>query len=157
MNIFVSSSDPLDCATILDDKRLIKMILETAQLLCTTLNLRGIQTPYKSTHVNHPCRKWIDESDNNYTWLYTHFICLCYEYTFRFNKKHACEKLNKLFLTHVKFNKTELTPFKNCTIFKDIEDVHEAYRKALIKKWDEDKRPPKWTKCKPPNWYKENV
>jgi len=36
-----------------------------------------------------------------------------------------------------------LTPFTNCTEFKD-DEVTVAYKKQLVKKWDNDKLPPRW-------------
>ena len=72
MNIFYLDEDPRLCAQYHCDRHVIKMILESAQLLCTAVNiLAGEQvTPYKSTHVNHPCSIWVRESfDNwNYVW-----------------------------------------------------------------------------------------
>ena len=56
MNLFILHEDPAVSATYHCDKHVIKMILESAQLLCSTLNMLGYDTPYKTTHKNHPCR-----------------------------------------------------------------------------------------------------
>jgi len=60
MNIFVVSPDTMECAKALDDLRLNKMIIETAQLLSTAMRVQGYtgNDIYKSTHVNHPCAVW---------------------------------------------------------------------------------------------------
>ena len=73
MNIFVTHLDPVKCAQNLDDKRVIKMILESAQMLSTSINVSGGKGPYKTTHVNHPCSVWVRSSNANYYWLLNHF------------------------------------------------------------------------------------
>ena len=55
MNLFVTSLSPTLSAQSLCDIRLRKMILETAQLLCTELRRRGADyMPYRPTHPMHP-------------------------------------------------------------------------------------------------------
>ena len=59
MNIFVPYPDSMKCAEALDDLRLNKMILETAQLLSTAARFHGyVGNVYGSTHINHPCSVW---------------------------------------------------------------------------------------------------
>jgi hypothetical protein len=70
------------------------MILESAQLLSTVLG-----GPYKPTHKNHPCTKWVATSRQNAAWLYDLMYCLNKEYKWRFNKindhisYHKCDYL----------------------------------------------------------------
>jgi len=45
------------------------MILKSTQILCTALDKRGFETPYRSTHMNHPCVKWVEKSADNFRWL----------------------------------------------------------------------------------------
>jgi len=92
MNIFVSSFDPIESAQFLDDKRVVKMCLESAQILSTVMNENGLNGPYKTTHKNHPIVKWVKESSENYWWLIEHFSALCDEYNLRFNKEHKCNQ-----------------------------------------------------------------
>lgn len=54
MNIFYLSRDPVLCAEMHCDKHVVKMILETAQLLSTAHWELGSTAPYKPTHKNHP-------------------------------------------------------------------------------------------------------
>ena len=96
MNIFVLHELPYQAATMQCDKHVVKMVLESAQMLCTA---HRVQTPeveypfqYRKTHFNHPCNKWIRESAANYQWLYDHFMGLCNEYRMRYNKIHLCYK-----------------------------------------------------------------
>ena len=155
MNIFATYSDPHDSAFALDDKRAIKMILESAQLMSTAINLSGGKAPYKTTHPNHPVSIWARQNNTNYWWLFEHYQALCQVYYDRFNKRHKTLDYILEFRDGVfKFPKSDLTPFANCTEFKNIKDVHEAYRLQLNKKWANDKRNPKWTNAKPPEWAK---
>ena len=69
MNIFVLDTDIKKCAQYHCDKHVVKMILESVQMLCTALNKKGFTTPYKSTHVKHPCVLWVESSHDNFLWL----------------------------------------------------------------------------------------
>ena len=92
MNIFVLSLDPRVAAESHCDKHVVKMILETAQLLyCAHWVLDPDNIPadaYRKTHPNHPCAVWVRESVENYRWLSDLGLCLCREYTFRYGKTH---------------------------------------------------------------------
>lgn len=99
MNIFVVDQSPVRSAQSLCDTHVVKMILESAQLLCTAHHLLGtsITEPlYKATHINHPCAKWVRETSANYRWLYDHFCELMNEYTLRYKKSHACERFRNV-------------------------------------------------------------
>lgn len=145
MNIFASSPNPYECATLLDSKRVIKMVLESCQLLSTAVNLSGGISPYRSTHINHPCSIWTRSSKHNYNWLLKHFEALLQEYTLRYGKIHKCQQYLPILTEGAKFIRDgEFTQFPNCTTYKHIENVHEAYRLYLNEKWKNDKRTPTW-------------
>ena len=116
MNIFYLHNDPSTCAKMHVDKHCVKMILEYAQLLSTAHRyLDGILTTglsqsgrkrkqyilednrehllYSATHINHPSAIWVRKSDANYAWLFRMFGALMDEYTYRYGKIHACERL----------------------------------------------------------------
>ena len=90
MNIFYLHSDPSKAPTYLYDKHCVKMILETAQMLCTAHHLldEGANVPYKQAYVNHPSTKWARQSKQNYMWLYNYFVSINIEYHARYNKIH---------------------------------------------------------------------
>ena len=90
MNIFVIDKDPVIAAQNLCDKHVVKMIIESAQMLCAPFE-KG-EAPYKRSHYNHPCTKWVRESQANYEWLLTHAYALCDEYSSRYNKIHKSLK-----------------------------------------------------------------
>ena len=87
MNLFVLHKDPSECAKLHCDKHVVKMVLETAQILCTVMG-EYCDVPYKSTHVNHPCTKWCRANASNYAWCVDLFLSLSDEYTFRYKKVH---------------------------------------------------------------------
>jgi len=116
MNIFYLDHDVRKCAEMHNDKHVVKMILEYAQLLCTAhriidgvlstgVSLSGRKKTiyvladnrdtilYSATHVNHPSAVWVRQSDKNYDWLFALFQALMDEYTYRYGKVHACSKL----------------------------------------------------------------
>jgi hypothetical protein len=66
------------------------MILETAQLLCTTRHILGDQTKitYKKTHERHPCQLWLMSNPNHYQWTLALGFALCNEYWYRYGKDH---------------------------------------------------------------------
>lgn len=154
MNIFATYKSPIDSAKVLDDKRVIKMVLESAQMLSTAMHVLGVPgAPYRKTHENHPCAVWCRQNQCNYLWLLDHFLALCSEYSRRYHRVHKCQQYYEVFAKAGYYVPDgSPTPFPNCTKFKDIEDVHKAYRAALVDKWKNDKRPPKWTNSKPPIW-----
>ena len=91
MNIFILDEQPEQCALLHADKHVVKMILEHAQLMCTAHHLQpnlivDYEIPYKATHVNHPCAKWVRESIQNYQWLYNMTFALNKEYVYRYDK-----------------------------------------------------------------------
>lgn len=93
MNIFALSDDPLTAALYHCDKHIVKMPLETAQMLCTTLNQIGIETPYKPCHLKHPCTIWAGTNRDNFLWLCDLGFALSMEYTHRYNKIHKSEEV----------------------------------------------------------------
>lgn len=97
MNIFYLDHNIELCAKYHVDRHVVKQILEYFQLISTTLHLSGIEAPYKPTHVNHPCAKWVRESAANLIYLENLFLGLCDEYTYRYGKVHACETKWKKF------------------------------------------------------------
>lgn len=118
MNIFYLHKDPVKAAEMHVDKHVVKMILESCQLLSTAhrildgkqimgktktgRNVKRWILPedflidmndviYQATHVNHPSAVWARHSKANYMWLHELLDALCNEYTYRYGKVHKCE------------------------------------------------------------------
>ena len=101
MNIFYLDKDPVKAAQIQYNKHVVKMILESAQMLCTAHHCHSLAdetewVPYKKAHVNHPSTRWVRQSASNYLWLYYHMLALGDEYTKRYGKTHL--SITKCFL-----------------------------------------------------------
>jgi len=117
MNIFYLHHDTKKCAELHNDKHVVKMILEYAQLLSTAHRFidgvpsidRGTRTGrqrtsyilsdsrdavlYRATHINHPSAIWVRHSYENYEWLYKLFIAVLNEYTYRYGRIHSTQRL----------------------------------------------------------------
>ena len=93
MNIFYLDECPDKAARLQYNKHVVKMILESAQMLCTAHHIYGNDwqrdnVPYKQAHLNHPSTMWTRLCRANYMWLYNHMIALGDEYTKRYGKTH---------------------------------------------------------------------
>jgi hypothetical protein len=93
MNIFYLDKCPKKAAQLQYNKHVVKMILESAQMLCTAHHCYGDKeqvenVPYKQAHLNHPSTMWTRRSKSTYMWLYDHMMALGDEYTKRYGKTH---------------------------------------------------------------------
>lgn len=93
MNVFYTDTDPIIAANNLNDKHIIKMCLETAQILSTVSHRYGVTAPYKPTHSKHPCVLWAGESKEHWTWLVRHGLAIGNEYRRRYDKEHKSVKV----------------------------------------------------------------
>jgi len=160
MNIFYVYPDPADAAICLPDKLVVKMPLESAQMLSTAhrvlngddcCDFNGI---YKTAHINHPCSIWARESLQNYTWLYYHFYALCQEYTNRYDRQHlSFTKLNHI-LCEAPINIPDIglttMPQAMPDEYKNSDPV-KAYRDYLVN----EKHYAQWNKIpdRQPTWW----
>ena len=102
MNIFTTNDCPVVSAQEMCDKHVVKMILESAQMLSTAHRVldgddRANETGlYKMAHKNHPSTIWVRASSENYRWLWKHMDALLKEYTHRYGKHHATERLRNI-------------------------------------------------------------
>ena len=152
MNIFFLDFDTKKCAHYHCDKHVVKMILETAQLLCGTHWIIGNEAPYKLSHKNHPCSIWVRESLSNYLYLCDLGLELCKEYTYRYGKRHKSQDVIEWCVTN-KLNicdKGFTEPPKAMPDEYKVIDVIESYRNYY--------RGAKsgfavWKNREVPNWY----
>lgn len=177
MNIFFLDKDPQLAAEYHHDKHVVKMILETAQLLSTAHRvIDGAQyidqstgrkikrwkmddssiddVMYKATHMNHPSNVWARESKDNYMWLYRLFINLCHEYTHRYGKVHATYNKLAFILSRPPKNIKDIgminMPQAMPDEYKNVDSVA-AYR-AYYRGAKKDQS--KYTKREVPDWLK---
>ena len=140
------------------DKHVVKLILETCQILCAVHHLIAskYKPPYKLTHKNHPCTVWARESLENYKWLVKLGIELCKEYTYRYGKVHKCEQYIKKMSKKKNFpliTKIEFTPPAQAMpeMYKS-KDTIDSYRQYYF---FEKHTLLSWTKRKEPEWITE--
>jgi len=176
MNIFYLDHDVTKCAEMHNDKHVVKMILEYAQLLSTAhrvldgtesmiLSSNGRRKKswslpdfresvlYSATHINHPSAVWCRQSDLNYDWLFNMFQALMTEYTYRYGKVHATSRLEQ-YLAQVPTNIpqtgfTQPTPAMPDEV-KVPGDSIKSYRNYYI-----NNKPhlASWKKRNKPEWY----
>ncbi len=100
MNIFYTDESPWVSARTLCDKHIVKMPVETVQMLVSALNRHGIQHQvltkagalHRGGYRHHPCTVWAGDSRSNATWLLRHGYSLCHEYFRRYGRVHTAYK-----------------------------------------------------------------
>ena len=155
MNIFFLDEDVKKCAQYHVDKHVVKMILETAQLLCGVHHVTAHDTshvPYKLSHKNHPCSIWCRESLSNYLYLCELGLELCKEYTYRYGKRHKSQDviewclINKPNIPDIEFTE----PAKAMPDEYKVKSVVESYRNYYV---GAKKQLANWKKRTIPSWY----
>jgi hypothetical protein len=152
VNIFALSYDPIQSAKWHVDKHCVKMILETAQILCTNFHLQGLDAPYKPTHANHPSTIWARSSVENMLWTLELGFALLAEYRERFGKIHKSGSVIEWCsnnIQHLKFDMVEMTKFALAMpVEYQTEDPVESYRnyyrfgKKNLHQWKQNR--PDW-------------
>jgi len=166
MNIFWLDLCLRLCAQYHCDKHVVKMILETAQLLYTTQWELGGKDwdsrcaeivgsrPYRRTHINHPCAVWVRESRANYRELAKLGLELCKEYTFRYDKTHRTEVHLKWLRRHPPKHLKDVGPTPKILAmpeqYKITSDPVTSYRNYYLK---EKNGIATWSYTNIPNWW----
>ena len=185
MNIFILDNDPVTAAQLQCDKHVVKMIVESAQMLSTAHRMLDgvVQTRpsksgkrqvkywvhpdkhmeislYAAVHTGHPCTVWSMISNNNYNWHYVHFVALCEEYKYRYGKIHMTD----IRLRHVLESPPKNIPVgpltKQPLAMKSnpecmFDDVVKSYRSFYQTKQERFKMA--WTKRNIPEWFNANL
>ena len=97
MNRFIIEFNVEDIAKSLCDQHIVKMPLEEAQMLCTTLwhhapEYAEAQNLYKPVHQKHPCTLWAMQTRDNYAFAFSLYDAMLTEYTHRYGKWHGAMK-----------------------------------------------------------------
>jgi hypothetical protein len=156
MNIFYLDHCPQRAAQAHVDRHVVKMILETAQLLSTAHHLslsppvELLEKIYKPTHKNHPSSVWVRNSLANYWWAHELLVALLKEYTFRYSKTHASARLVLPLAPAPRLDGAVFTPPPlampdEYKIGAPLESYREYYRKGKSSLH-------KWTRRAPPTW-----
>lgn len=167
MNIFVLDNNPKVAAAMMCDKHVVKMIIETCQILSMVMDTNykpqfgstpSIQLgcpQYPKAHLKHPSTLWTMKSRGNYRWLVKHLRALCSEYRKRYNKVHKLEGLTMVYEgqeQHLEFESNKLQKFCIAITNKDLhhKDPITAYRNYYNM---EKSRFAKWKLGNIPAWY----
>jgi len=153
MNIFVLDRDIDRCARYHCDRHVSKMILESVQILCTALNKKGFTTPYRSTHIKHPCVLWAEQSYDNFLWLSELARALNAEYRYRYRRD--CDHASVAVLDRIgvhRFEANGLTEFAQAMPeqYKVPDDAVAAYRSFYL---GEKNHFARWTRRSVPEWW----
>lgn len=178
MNIFYLHRDPRIAAEYHNDKHVVKMILESAQLLCTahrmldgqlhigktktgrnakrwTLNDNRETVLYQAGHINHPCAVWVRANVDHYRFLYDLMYQLIGEYKYRYDDKyHKCEALLQPLLNapnNIDFEAPWQDPPQAMPDECKDPDVVQAYRNYYKM---HKQRMASWKRRGQPEWYK---
>lgn len=148
MNIFVLDENPVLAAQYHCDKHVVKMVLETAQILSTISKLGG----YRPTHQKHPCVIWAKTSQANYDWLVELGLALAAEYTFRYDKIHKSQAVIEACSVFADLPDIGLTVFKQCmpTYCIRYKDPVAGYRTYYMK---EKRHFCTWKRRGKPDWW----
>lgn len=155
MNIFHLSDCPTESAVWQHDKHVVKMVLETAQLVSQAVRLTPEWQPYfnrrevyRVTHQHHPSARWARRSVPNLYWLCRHGIALSDEYSHRFWRRHKSAQI-----IHLVADKIGALPALECddlTTFAQAmpleykrDDPVDGYRAYYLA--EKVKRDSKWT------------
>ena len=154
MNIFFLHKHPVIAAQMQCDKHVVKMVLETAQMLSTAARAKGHDIGYKSAYPKHPMTLWVGQSPDNFAWTIIHGLELCKEYTRRYNKTHKSEQYVAWFRNNLPLNIKDdvLQDFPICMKdeYKISKDPVVCYKFYYIK---DKSRFAKWKHTSVPSWY----
>ena len=162
MNIFAIEGnentgevDWIKSAKSQDNMRVVKMILESCQILSTVLYEQGMIAPYRSFNPKHPSCMWAAESSENFRNLMKHCASMIQEYEMRFGKIHKCKevlvKIKRMYKPE-NFPTNEPTPLRLAmpNHFKVENNPVISYRRYYA-----SKPRMRYPKNKIPKWFKK--
>ena len=158
MNIFHLHTDPKICARYHCDKHVVKMILETSQMLSTAYRrvCGDDDNLYKTAYPKHPMTIWVGDSLENFKYALSLGEWLAIQYTYRYKKVHKSQRIidyirfHKLKNVVKNFTKVEFTPPPQCMPDEyKHEDYITAYKQYYV---GEKKRFAKYTAVDTPDF-----
>ena len=140
------------------DMHVNKMLVESAQIMCTAINVKAGSkiTPYRNNNPNHPCVLWAGRSFENFEWLYNLMFVLKEEWNWRkeHNKEHLTitkmQEANLLILGKYYLHSNGFTPVALAmpTQYRG-DDAIVSYRNYYkYAKWELHQ----WTRRETPTW-----
>jgi hypothetical protein len=179
MNVFYLDDDPVTAAAWLCDQHVSKMILESAQMMCTAIRMHmGLEdTPreelpeelkflYKKAHPKHGSTIWVGECFRNFQWLFSHVVQMHSQHKHRFGTRHKSFRVAReawFFLVNKRAEHKFILPERNNKItppymafgpelehLKDPSDPVGSYRKFYVA---DKAKFATWTNSEPPHWW----
>lgn len=165
MNIFYTDHDPAVAARSLPDKHIVKMPVETVQMLVSALLRWNLQpnvltskgTVHKGGYAKHPSTIWAGDNRENAWWLLRHGFALCAEYTKRYGKTHFAESQLRTILESKLIGDLPLGPITapalampdECKTADPVESYRNCIRAKVVTKpdsfvWNKGTPAPEW-------------
>lgn len=158
MQLFILDRCPVHSAMYLADVHVIKMCLETAQILSSVMAIKGlpqIEGAPKAYNTRHPVIRAINTQEK-INWVLHHNLALHIEFIYRFHKQHKYYKLARNYMNTLSTMEQvtkQVSPEGLARTKEDIVEAHRDYykfKKSVIKRW-------KYTNREEPDWLKEVV
>ena len=150
MNIFFLHKHPVIAAQMQCNKHVVKMVLETAQMLSTAARAQGHDVGYKSAYPKHPMTLWVNQSADNFRWAWLHGMSLAKEYTNRYDKIHKSQAILEQLENYATGDESHITEPPQCMPDEyKTKNYVEAYRNYYV---GDKKRFAKYTNRKPPEF-----
>ena len=178
MNVFYIDDDPVTAAIWLCDQHVSKMILESAQMMCTAIrHLKGLaDTPreelpedlkwlYRTAHPKHGSTIWVGTSYANFKWTFQHVVQMHHQHQLRFGTRHNSFRVARAAWVYAMTKRMtpDAVPFPipgrtdpymafgpELGHLKDPEDPVGSYRKFYIA---DKAKFATWTNVEPPPWW----
>jgi len=152
MNIFFLDKHPVIAAQMQCNKHVVKMVLETAQMLSTAARAKGHDAGYKSAYPKHPMTLWVSQSTDNFRWAWLHGMSLAKEYTNRYDKIHKSQAILEQLENYATGDESHITEPPQCMPDQyKTDDYVTAYRDYYV---GDKKRFAKYTNRKTPEFMK---
>ena len=135
MNRFIIDHHPDAIAQSLCDQHIVKMPLEEAQMLCTSVwhhapDYAEACELYKPVHQKHPCTLWAMETRANYTFAFKLYDAMLRDYNWRYDKIHGASKHSEALYKGIMFippKEEGMTPHPQCFSGHDELKTDEKY------------------------------
>lgn len=158
MQLFVLDRDHRVAVRFLADIHLVKMCLETAQILSGVITCRNMSLPPDFPRIyaiNHPVLKAI-QAPEQINWTVDYNIALQREFHYRFGRKHAYSALSKRYYRILHDASANADCQGLGRVFRDFQttesDLILAHRAYYRFRMDHLKRPPAWSRRPLPDW-----
>ena len=149
MNLFLPTYSIYSSVMSLDDKRLLKQILE-----CKTIY--NVYNKLSTGYSHHPVVKHYTQDADHFNFAMFYAAQCCVEYSYRFSKFHKYHELFMMVTQNVKFKNVDLIYVDGKYSTTDPQEVVESFKVKLNEKWSTSKTKPKWTRRPQPSFYTGN-